>query len=360
VPPRQRDRVPAVCTPAPGKASGGAPGPGVERRGAMKHLHLIVPELWPPPTRDVARELPALSALLDRGRPRPVARHLSAALARSLGGAETIPIAPYTYALDGGEPGEHVWMRADPVCLVMHRDFLVVAPAPGFRLDADESRALAAALSRHFEADGLAFLAPHPRRWYLRLERQPDMGTLPPEVAAGRRVDAFLPRGQEAGTWLARLNEIQMLLHAHPVNEARELRGEPPVNSLWFWGAGRFVRLATGAWGRVVARHETALALGRAAGSEISAAEGLRDLPLQAGAVLAVLDTLQEAAVMQDAGLWRERARELEAGWFRPALRLLQTRRLGKLTLEVPGEPGRCLELGPPDAWRLWRRGSPD
>ena len=29
-----------------------------------------------------------------------------------------------------------------------------------------------------------------------------------------------------------------MLLHAHPVNEAREARGEPAVNSLWLWGAG--------------------------------------------------------------------------------------------------------------------------
>ena len=38
--------------------------------------------------------------------------------------------------------------------------------------------------------------------------------------------------------WHSILNEIQMVLHEHPVNEAREGRGEPPVNSVWLWGAG--------------------------------------------------------------------------------------------------------------------------
>ena len=35
------------------------------------------------------------------------------------------------------------------------------------------------------------------------------------------------------------LNEVQVLLHQHPLNAARQTRGLPPVNSVWFWGAGR-------------------------------------------------------------------------------------------------------------------------
>jgi hypothetical protein len=35
------------------------------------------------------------------------------------------------------------------------------------------------------------------------------------------------------------LNEVQMFLHGHPVNEAREACGKPVVNSLWLWGGGR-------------------------------------------------------------------------------------------------------------------------
>jgi hypothetical protein len=33
-------------------------------------------------------------------------------------------------------------------------------------------------------------------------------------------------------------NEAQMLLHAHPVNEARDRRGELTINSIWLWGGG--------------------------------------------------------------------------------------------------------------------------
>ncbi len=322
----------------------------------MKHLHLIVPDLWIDPFQDVARKLPALSTLLARGRTPPAARHLGAALGRALGHGEATPVAPYTYALDGGTPGDNVWMRADPVSLVMHRDFLVLAPATVFRLDAHEAQSLAETLSRHFATEGLAFEARHPRRWYLHLDQEPDMVTQPPEMAAGRRIDPYLPRGAATGPWLARLNEIQMLLHGHPVNEARESRGEPAVNSLWFWGAGRWAALSPADWDLVIGQHEILRALALATGRDSSPAESLQDLPRQAERVLAVLDNLQEAALAQDAGLWREQAMQLETRWLKPALRLIQSRRLAKLILEAPGEPGLCLELSPRDAWKIWRR----
>jgi len=43
------------------------------------------------------------------------------------------------------------------------------------------------------------------------------------------------PKGVEALHWHQLFNEIQMLLFSHPVNEAREVRGELPVNSVWLW-----------------------------------------------------------------------------------------------------------------------------
>ena len=38
------------------------------------------------------------------------------------------------------------------------------------------------------------------------------------------------------------LNEIQMFMHQHPVNQQRIQRGTLPINSLWFWGGGRRCR----------------------------------------------------------------------------------------------------------------------
>jgi len=78
----------------------------------------------------------------------------------------------------------------------------------------------------------------HPDRWYLRLDSLPDISTLPLSQVAGRNVHGLLPGGKDAARWHQLFNEIQMLLFAHPLNEARETRGALPINSLWFWGGG--------------------------------------------------------------------------------------------------------------------------
>jgi hypothetical protein len=41
-----------------------------------------------------------------------------------------------------------------------------------------------------------------------------------------------------AKTCSSTCRRAQILLHQHPVNQARGERGLPPVNSLWFWGGG--------------------------------------------------------------------------------------------------------------------------
>jgi hypothetical protein len=33
-------------------------------------------------------------------------------------------------------------------------------------------------------------------------------------------------------------NEMQMLLYTHPLNDARQARGQPAINSVWFHGSG--------------------------------------------------------------------------------------------------------------------------
>ena len=57
----------------------------------------------------------------------------------------------------------------------------------------------------------------------------------------GRNVDRWLGETRSAaGRRIRRLqSEAQLVFHAHPVNEAREARGEPVVNSLWLSGCGR-------------------------------------------------------------------------------------------------------------------------
>jgi hypothetical protein len=47
-----------------------------------------------------------------------------------------------------------------------------------------------------------------------------------------------LPQGADAQVLKRFGAELEMWLHEHPVNEARRMRGELPVSTLWLWGGG--------------------------------------------------------------------------------------------------------------------------
>ena len=48
----------------------------------------------------------------------------------------------------------------------------------------------------------------------------------------------FLPSGDDTALHRNVLSEVEMALHEHPVNLAREAAGKQPINSLWLWGGG--------------------------------------------------------------------------------------------------------------------------
>jgi len=206
----------------------------------MKSVHLVIPDLFLP--KDFAAEasrgvsVPALEKLLGRGHgellePAP----LENLLCESFGVpcAADAPIAPISAAFDGLAAG--CWLRADPVNLNLQRDRLLLA---GVQVSSDEATALCASLNVHFAGQGMEFFAPHPQRWYVRLDTLPQMRTTPFSQVIGGDVRRVLPSGADAARWHQLFNEIQMLLHAHPLNEAREARSELPINSVWFWGGG--------------------------------------------------------------------------------------------------------------------------
>jgi len=50
--------------------------------------------------------------------------------------------------------------------------------------------------------------------------------------------DRHSPGGVSARAWHKLQGELQMLLHAHPVNQRREAAGLLPISTLWIWGGG--------------------------------------------------------------------------------------------------------------------------
>ena len=62
--------------------------------------------------------------------------------------------------------------------------------------------------------------------------------SMPAYVVDQQRPDDFLPSGDDTAAHRNLLSEIEMALHEHEVNQAREANGQLPVNSLWLWGGG--------------------------------------------------------------------------------------------------------------------------
>jgi len=315
------------------------------------HCELIVPGLLLPAASEA--RYPALELLLARARREsPESQTLEQWLQDAFDQPDG-PLAAGALALAsiGQDAGDAWWVRADPVHLRVLRDRVVVAPGEALQVSPAEADELADALNRHFSGTA-KFHTLDARRWVAHLDTEKGFLDSPALVAAGR--DVATARGSEA-----MLTEIQMLLHSHPVNEAREARGEPAVNSLWLWGGGRMPGAAHGPWRSVAAADPSALGLARVAGMRrlelpASADAWLERLP-EDGRHLVVLDALRAAAVLEQQAEHEAGVAALERGWFAPLLAALRAGRIGMVTVRVPA-PGASFEVVRGDLRRFWRR----
>ena len=211
-------------------------------------------------------------------------------------------------------------LRADPVHVRPDLDAARIFDIPYFGLSGEEAGALAGALDRHFAPEGLRFEAPHAERWYVRLEKRPDAAFHPPGAVVGRDVGGRLPGGNEGSLWRRRMNEAQMVLHGHRCNEAREARGELPVNSVWFWGAGELGPVPRVRFEDVFADDSLIRALAVRGGARVRGLD--EEARSGAGSARACLvapgASLYRAVVGRDVEEWRRELVRIEEGWFRP------------------------------------------
>ena len=276
------------------------------------------------------------------------------------------PAAPYSLLADGGSPGSDSWICADPVHLRFERNRLILADSTQFRITREEAAALAGSINNHF-GDSFIVQPLQARRWYARLPACPDIETTPLSSVRGGAIEAALPHGPDAMRWQACTNELQMLLHDHPINLAREARGELPVNSVWLWGAGRLPppdRPSARPFQHVAASDPLARGLAQASGAQSQERAANARVWLaqagQAGIGLVVLDSLAAPSRYQQADARREALATLELDWFAPLLAALRQGSIGMLTLHLLGlEHALQVEVTRSDLRRFWRRRQP-
>lgn len=335
------------------------------------HCTLLIPRLlWPSESAHVVTgglELPWLTRILSRARAvRYPALTPEAWLCQAfeVERQNDWPVAPLTAAIDGVDVGNAYWLRADPVHIRLDRERAVLVDNALLDITPEEAKPLAAALNKHFADDGIEFLPAAPRRWYVRLAQPPRLTTRETSEVAGKDVDRHLPGGADALAWHAVFNDVQMLLHEHRVNEMREARGEPALNSVWFWGGGVRPAVPGGHFGAVWSDDAIATALATAADAHAAAVPAdaaawldlVRGRPDEARSHLVVLGELAGAAAYHDAESWRRRMSALESHWFAPLAQALRERTISELAVVAPGEDS-CwrFDLKRTDLLKFWR-----
>ena len=348
-------------------------------------LHLLVPFALPSAaaasTALAGLEYPALAKLVARAtlgeqvigedfqrtlpHERWVARQFGALSANPAPAADDeAPLAPYMLLADGGTPGDDIWACVQPVHVRIAHDHLVLIDPASLELADADAATLYTVARPLIEELGVRVEAPTPQRWYLSSEAFGTLAGASPLRASGRNIEIWLPHeahsGQRSRAWMKVQNEVQMAWFEHPVNEAREARGLPAVNSIWFHAQGA-LRAVTSPFARVRSDAAATRGLALAAKAQVDAAPStfgaLSSALNGAGTTLVELDPFSAAFIQQDWGRWNAAFAQLERDWFAPALAALQTGALAALDLTLCGDTGSVtLSITRGDLRKFWRR----
>jgi hypothetical protein len=339
----------------------------------VREIVIVIPDLYLPREANGA----AAAALLGGGRfpgmqqagrfgERAVlAAGWRAWLTGLLGHAELAAVAPGRVAAallgDGAAQEEGVthWI-ATPLQLTAGLSRVHLDHRGILRLSDAELAELAASFAATFGGDGNS-LAPLPSGdLLLKTPGVTPLATLEPARCAGSDLAEALPQGAAARPLRRLVAEIEMWLHADKLNEARLQRREPPVTTLWLWGAaGRACPTP-----RVDPPPELPLGYGRDAwlqglwhllgGAAWALPAKLDELLAEESVPRAVL-VAEVAAELQRTPerSFAEAVAHLDERFVVPALAALGAGQLSQATMVVNDV---CMRLGRASRFKLWRR----
>ncbi len=330
----------------------------------MQYDFLLPGLLGAPSSYSIKDLAPALAKLLARGT--SVAENFASTeawIAKRFGlGSANESQAFAAIALLGErdlDPGTGHWLRADPVHLSVNRDRVVLLDASQLEITATEANALCRSLQDHFVSDGLSFHAAHPERWYIKSADRIKLHTHPPSAVRGRNIANYWFDGADRALWQQRLSEMQMLLHAHPINEAREEAGQLPINGVWFWGAGPLPGRLGPVYSHIVAHDALIAGLAALTQAQYTDIDNVhwKALPIATlSQTLIVLGQLDSAAAYGEWDIWREALAALDSVWFAPALSALKNGKIKAITLHaLVRDHGVKITTTRYDLFKFWR-----
>jgi hypothetical protein len=332
----------------------------------VRELVMVIADLYAPRGAAAALEaatsaaqLPGIAAVARFGERRPLAAGWRPWLAQWSGRTELAAVAPaWIAAARAGvaAAGGALWI-ASPLHLRASLTRVHLEHHGLLRLPAADAAAFAADYALALGEDGTRLVALPSGDFLLSTPDLATVASAEPARFAGAMVPA-LPAGADAAPLRRRIAEIEMWLHDHALNRARQARGAPAVSVLWPWGAQ-----GTRVQPEARMSQDTPAAFGRDAWLEgLWHLHGSAARPPPQG-FQEILDSgSPRAVVVSEVACGLQRT---EAGDVAGALALLDERlvsaavgalrrgALERLTLIVNDV---CVHLGRAGRWRLWRR----
>ncbi|WP_231969424.1 hypothetical protein [Polynucleobacter necessarius] len=159
---------------------------------------------------------------------------------------EMVPLAPVLLLGQFNQtanPSE-VIACLQPVHFHATQDHLILMEQNQIDLTVEESTHLLKAALPFIEEDFQSpILFENQHYWFIPAGPFASLASYSVDQAHGRNIDWWMPHDSlEQGIakrWRKLQNEIQMLWHIGPVNEEREQRGMPSINSIWISGIGK-------------------------------------------------------------------------------------------------------------------------
>ncbi len=314
-----------------------------------RRLSLVVPDLLNKVAESSPRtaELELLAARARRASAPGDYEELLFKLFSTQPSSPPVATAAITYLADTGRRTRGGCLRADPVYLQTDNARVVMFGNDHLHITQAEGTALRELLHPLFTDKAMQLEIPDPKRWYLLFDEDPGVTFHALGKVMGQDIHAYLPAGK---FWRSLLNEAQMMLHDCAVNRAREARGEPPINSLWFWGAGTLPAAVHAPFVNLWSDEPLAIGLAKLAGIPSASA------PPDAQQWLAIADTPGEhlVALRDQQSEFAARFNEL---WAAPLYKALRSGLLSELSLYTGHE--RLFHVNRRLLRRWWRRRRP-
>lgn len=217
------------------------------------------------------------------------------------GAGSPLPAAALTRDYLSGDAAGHSWLSADPAWVQPDMNGVRLLACGRMGLSMADAQALAAPLKPVFGDAGMLLEISAPDRWHLRLPKDSPLPAFAaPEQAMGEDLAQHLPQGPQGKRWRMLLNDIQILLHQHPLNAQRRAQGLSPVNSVWLWGGGVLPGALRSQWRGVVSDD----LLLRSLAARATVPHQPRTLETVAGAGAGWLVDLQDLPASEIANRW--------------------------------------------------------